>query len=86
VTNVPDAKALRDRAKQLAEERRTERKNRKRKCSLCGTEESEKTPFVAHPDGIATLEQRWPHAMRFIENRTTKLALAQVRKYILERK
>ena len=52
VTNVPDAKALRDRAKQLAEERRTERKNRKRKCSLCGTEESEKTPFVAHPDGI----------------------------------
>lgn len=52
MTNVPDAKALRDRAKQLAEERRTERKNRKRKCSLCGVEESEKTPFVPHPDGI----------------------------------
>ena len=51
-TNVPDAKALRDRAKQLAEERRAERKNRKRKCALCGVEESEKTPFVAHPDGI----------------------------------
>jgi len=41
---------------------------------------------LAHPEGIETLEQRWPHAMRFIENRTTKLALAQVRKYILERK
>ncbi len=52
MTNVPDAKALRYRGKQLAVVRRTERKNRKRKCSLCGTEESEKTPFVAHPDGI----------------------------------
>lgn len=52
MTNVPDAKALRDRAKQLAEERRAERKNRKRKCALCGIEESDKTPFVAHPDGI----------------------------------
>jgi hypothetical protein len=52
VTNVPDAKALRERAKQLAEERRADRKNRKRKCALCGTEESDKTPFVAHPDGI----------------------------------
>ncbi|MFO0594738.1 MAG: hypothetical protein U0228_05525 [Myxococcaceae bacterium] len=51
-TNVPDAKVLRERAKQLAEERRAERKNRKRKCALCGTEESDKTPFVAHPDGI----------------------------------
>ncbi len=52
MTNVPDAKALRERAKQLAEERRADRKNRKRKCALCGTEESDKTPFVAHPDGI----------------------------------
>ncbi len=51
-TNVPDAKAMRDRAKQLAEERRTERKNRKRHCALCGVEESEKVPFFAHPDGI----------------------------------
>jgi nicotinamide mononucleotide (NMN) deamidase PncC len=41
---------------------------------------------LAHPGGVESLEQRWPHAMRFIENRTTKLALAQVRKYILERK
>jgi hypothetical protein len=52
VTNVPDAKALRERAKQLAEERRADRKNRKRKCAMCGVEESDKVPFVAHPDGI----------------------------------
>jgi hypothetical protein len=51
-TPVPDAKALRERAKQLAEERRSERKNRKRKCTICGTEETDKAPFVAHPDGI----------------------------------
>jgi hypothetical protein len=47
-----DNKAIRERAKLLAEARRNERKNRKRKCALCGTEESEKTPFFAHPDGI----------------------------------
>jgi nicotinamide mononucleotide (NMN) deamidase PncC len=41
---------------------------------------------LAHPGGIESLEQRWPHAMRFIENRMTKMALAQVRKYILDRK
>ena len=52
MTNVPDAKALRERAKKLAEDRRSQRKTRLRKCSLCGTEESEKTPFVPHPDGI----------------------------------
>lgn len=52
MTNVPDAKTLRERAKQLAEERRNERKNRKRKCAMCGIEESEKTPFLPHPDGI----------------------------------
>jgi hypothetical protein len=50
--DVLDAKALRERAKQLAEQRRLEAKNRKRKCALCGTEENEKAPFVAHPDGI----------------------------------
>ncbi len=49
---VPDAKALREKAKQLAEERRAERKNRKRKCTLCGVDENDKVPFVAHPDGI----------------------------------
>lgn len=52
MSNVPDAKTLRERAKQLAEERRNERKNRKRKCAMCGIEESDKTPFFAHPDGI----------------------------------
>lgn len=52
MSNVPDAKALRLRAKQLAEERRNERKNRKRKCAMCGIEESDKTPFFAHPDGL----------------------------------
>jgi nicotinamide-nucleotide amidase len=41
---------------------------------------------LAHSGGTESLEQRWPHAMRFVENRTTKLALAQVRKYVLERK
>jgi nicotinamide-nucleotide amidase len=38
---------------------------------------------LAHAGGTDSLEQRWPHAMRFVENRTTKLALAQVRKHIL---
>lgn len=52
MSNVPDAKALRERAKQLAEERRALRKNRKRRCALCGVEESEKIPFVPHPDGL----------------------------------
>ena len=52
VNNVLDAKALSERAKQLAEERRARHKNHKRKCAMCGVEESDKTPFVAHPDGI----------------------------------
>jgi nicotinamide-nucleotide amidase len=38
---------------------------------------------LAHPQGTEGLEQRWPSAMRFIENRMTKMALAQVRKYLL---
>ena len=38
---------------------------------------------LAHPGGTECLEQRWPMAMRFIENRMTKMALAQVRKYLL---
>lgn len=41
---------------------------------------------LAHSGETDSLEQRWPHAMRFVENRTTKLALSQVRKYILERR
>jgi len=39
---------------------------------------------LAHPAGVESQEQRWPHAMRFVENRTTKLALAQLRRYLLE--
>lgn len=49
---IPDAKARREQAKKLAEERRAERKTRRRRCALCGVEENDKTPFVAHPDGI----------------------------------
>ena len=41
---------------------------------------------LAHAAGVESMEQRWPHALRFVENRTTKMALAQVRKYILDRK
>jgi len=37
---------------------------------------------LAHRAGIACLEQRWPFAMRYIENRMTKLALEQVRQYL----
>jgi hypothetical protein len=47
-----DAKAARERAKAIAEQRRAERRNRKRRCVLCGAEESEKTPLGPHPDGI----------------------------------
>src|SRR6478672_4034613 len=47
-----EAKAARERAKAIAEQRRAERKNRKRKCVLCGVEESDKTPLGPHPDGI----------------------------------
>ncbi|MBI3184536.1 MAG: hypothetical protein HYZ28_20565 [Myxococcales bacterium] len=47
-----DAKAAREKAKQIAEERRAERRQRKRKCVLCGAEESDKTPLGPHPDGI----------------------------------
>lgn len=39
---------------------------------------------LAHGRGIESLEQRWPHAMRFIESRMTKMALAQIRKYLLD--
>jgi nicotinamide-nucleotide amidase len=40
---------------------------------------------LAHSGGTEGTEQRWPFAMRFIENRMTKMALAQIRKYILNR-
>ena len=39
---------------------------------------------LAHPCGTNCLEQRWPFAMRFIENRMTKMALSQIRQYILK--
>ncbi len=39
-------------AKRLAEARRQEKKSVKRKCTLCGTEESERIPFFAHPEGL----------------------------------
>lgn len=50
--NPEEAKAAREKSKALAEQRRLERKNRKRRCVLCGIEESDKTPFMAHPEGI----------------------------------
>jgi hypothetical protein len=52
MSNEVDAKTARERAKQIAEQRRAERRNRKRKCVLCGVEESDKTPLGPHPDGI----------------------------------
>ena len=39
---------------------------------------------LAHSQGTDCLEQRWPFAMRFIENRMTKMALSQVRQYLLK--
>lgn len=52
MSNEVDAKTARERAKAIAEQRRAERRNRKRKCVVCGVEESDKTPFHAHPEGI----------------------------------
>ena len=52
MSNELDAKAARERAKAIAEQRRAERRNRKRTGVGCGGEESDKTPLGAHPDGI----------------------------------
>ena len=52
MSNQMDAKTARERAKALAQQRRAERRARKRRCVLCKVEESEKTPLVAHPDGL----------------------------------
>jgi hypothetical protein len=52
MSNEVDAKTARERAKLIAEQRRAERRNRKRKCVVCGAEESDKTPLGPHPDGI----------------------------------
>jgi len=38
---------------------------------------------LSHGQGTELVEQHWPFAMRFIENRMTKMALAQVRKHLL---
>ena len=40
---------------------------------------------LASPTGTEHLEQTWPFALRFVENRTTKTALALIRKYVLNR-
>jgi hypothetical protein len=39
-------------AKRASELRRQEKKSVKRKCALCGIDESERTPFFAHPEGL----------------------------------
>ena len=52
MSNEMDNKTARERAKAIAEQRRAERRTRKRKCVLCSTEESDKTPLGPHPDGI----------------------------------
>ena len=52
MSNDIDSKAARMRAKAIAEQRRAERRLRKRKCVLCGVEESDKMPLGPHPDGI----------------------------------
>ncbi len=38
---------------------------------------------LASPDRTTATEQKWPFALKFIENRITKMALAEVRKYVL---
>ncbi len=52
MTSQADSKIAREKAKQIAEQRRAERRLRKRKCILCGVEESDKAPLGAHPDGL----------------------------------
>ncbi|HVE83331.1 MAG TPA: hypothetical protein VND93_10810 [Myxococcales bacterium] len=52
MSEMEDGKKAREKAKAIAEQRRAERKNRKRKCVLCGVEESDKTPLGPHPDGL----------------------------------
>lgn len=47
-----ESRAARERAKAIAEQHRAERRKRKRRCVVCGVEESERTPLGAHPDGI----------------------------------
>lgn len=52
MTDPIDSKTAREKAKQIAEQRRAERRQRKRKCVLCSIEESDKAPLGPHPDGL----------------------------------
>lgn len=52
MSNDIDSKSARERAKAIAEQRRAERRLRKRKCVVCGVEESDKAPLGPHPDGL----------------------------------
>ena len=56
-------KVARERAKEIAEQRRHERRLRKRKCVLCGVEESDKAPLGPHPDGIGPSCREEPGCM-----------------------
>jgi hypothetical protein len=40
---------------------------------------------LASRGGTEHLEQKWPFALRYIENRMTKTALAEIRKYVLSK-
>ena len=40
---------------------------------------------LASPTGTEVLEQKWPFALRYVENRVTKTALAEIRKYLVRR-
>ena len=40
---------------------------------------------LATPEATEAQEQKWPFALRFIENRVTKLTLAEIRKFLLKR-
>ena len=39
---------------------------------------------LASPHGTAQLEQKWPYALRYTENRMTKTVLAQIRRHLLD--
>jgi hypothetical protein len=51
-SEAESSKSARERARALAEQRRAERRQRKRRCVLCQVEESDKVPLGPHPDGI----------------------------------
>lgn len=53
------------------------------KIALRKEENHEAAIALAHATKTECVEQRWPFAMRYIENRMTKMALDQVRRYLL---